>query len=85
VRTPEQRVALSVSRLFWSRTRKLSLSQDELANLVGVSRQTTNRALQSLAQRGLVTLEFGRVDIPDDEALTRFLSSSDEPPERTEA
>lgn len=81
VRTPEQRVALSLSRLFWNRTRKLSLSQDELANLVGVSRQTTNRALQSLAQRGLVTLEFGRVDIVDDEALTRFIFSASESPE----
>ncbi len=78
LRTPEQRVALSLSPLFWSRTRKLSLSQDELANLVGISRQTTNRALQSLAQRGLVTLEFGRVDIADHEALTRFIFSSSE-------
>jgi CRP/FNR family cyclic AMP-dependent transcriptional regulator len=78
LRTPEQRVALSLSRLFWNRTRKLSLSQDELANLVGVSRQTANRALQSLAQRGLVTLEFGRVDIADDEALTRFIFSAPE-------
>lgn len=79
LRTPEQRVALSLSRLFWNRTRKLSLSQDELANLVGVSRQTANRALNSLAQRGLVTLEFGRVDIANDEALTRFIFSTPEP------
>ena len=81
LRTPEQRVALSLSRLFWSRTRKLSLSQDELANLVGVSRQTANGALQSLAQRGLVTLEFGGVEISDHEALTRFIFST--PDERT--
>ncbi|WP_296448232.1 Crp/Fnr family transcriptional regulator [Rhodoferax sp. UBA5149] len=82
LRTPEQRVALSLSRLFWNRTRKLSLSQDELANLVGVSRQTANRALKSLAQRGLVTLEFGRVDIADDDALTRFIFSAPETPGR---
>jgi len=82
LRTPEQRVALSLSRQFWNRNRnrKLSLSQDELANLVGVSRQTANRALQSLAQRGLVTLEFGRVDIVDDDALTRFIFSAPEKP-----
>ncbi len=78
LRTPEQRVALSLSSQFWSRTRKLSLSQDELASLVGVSRQTANRALQALAQRGLVTLEFGRVDIPDDNALMRFIFSTPE-------
>lgn len=82
LRTPEQRVALSLSRQFWNHTRKLSLSQDELAQLVGVSRQTVNRALQSLAQRGLVTLEFGRVDITDDDALTRFIfTTRDEPPD----
>jgi len=32
LRTPDQRVALSMSRPFWSRTRKLSLSQDQLVN-----------------------------------------------------
>lgn len=80
LRTPEQRVALSLSRLFWSRSRKVSLSQDELANLVGVSRQTVNRALRTLAQHGLVTLEFGRVDIPDDEALTRFIFATTDHP-----
>lgn len=85
LRTAEQRVALSLSRLFWSRTRRLSLSQDELANLVGVSRQTTNQALQSLVQRGLVTLDFGRVSIADDEALTRFIfSEPDEPKSPTD-
>lgn len=78
LRTPEQRVALSLSRQFWSRTRKLGLSQDELASLVGISRQTANRALQSLARRGLVTLEFGRVDILDDDALMRFIFSTPE-------
>jgi CRP-like cAMP-binding protein len=79
LRTPEQRVALSLSRLFWGRTRKLSLSQDELANMVGISRQTVNQSLKSLAERRLVTLEFGRVEIPDDEALTNFIFSSPDP------
>ena len=81
LRTAEQRVALSLSSLFWNQTRKLSLSQDELANLVGVSRQTTNQALQSLVQRGLVTLDFGRVNIADDNALTRFIFAEPEEPQ----
>jgi len=75
LRTTEQRVALSLSKLFWGRTRILNLSQDDLAGLAGVSRQTANQALQSLAQRGLVVLDFGRVDIPDDEALTHYIFS----------
>lgn len=69
-----------VCSLFWNRTRKLNLSQDELANLVGISRQTANRALNALAQRGLVTLEFGRLNIADDDALTRFIFSAPEEP-----
>lgn len=80
LRSPEQRVALSLSRLFWGRTRKLSLSQDEMANMVGLSRQSVNQALKSLAGRGLVSLTFGRVHIPDDVALTHFIfSDADEP------
>ena len=43
--------------------------------LAGVSRQTANQALHALAERGLVVLDFGRVDIPDDEALTRYIFS----------
>ena len=35
LRTPEQRVALSLSKLFWGRTRKLNLSQDDLAGSGG--------------------------------------------------
>lgn len=75
LRTPEQRVALSLSRQFWGRARRLNLSQEEIANLVGISRQSVNQALKSLSERQLVTLEFGRVDIPDDDALTRFIFS----------
>lgn len=81
IRTPEQRVALSLSRLFWNRSRKVNLSQDELANLVGVSRQTANQALKSLAQRGLVNLEFGRVGIPNDDALSKFIFSQQDAPQ----
>lgn len=76
IRTPEQRVALYLSRLFWHGQRKLELSQEELGNLVGLSRQTVNRVLQSLEQRGLVSLAFGRVSIRDDDALAAMLTHS---------
>ena len=75
IRTPEQRVALYLSRLFWHGQRKLALSQEELGHLVGLSRQTVNRVLQSLEQRRLVSLAFGRVSILDDESLTAFLTN----------
>ena len=72
-RNPEQRIALSLSRLFWSRTRQLDLSQDELANLAGMSRQTANRALNALQERGLISLALNRIKVLDDVALTSLL------------
>lgn len=69
LRAPEQRVALYLSRVFWQGRRKLLLSQEELGHLAGLSRQTVNRALQTLEAQGLVSLEFGRVAILDEQAL----------------
>ncbi|MCJ0763259.1 Crp/Fnr family transcriptional regulator [Variovorax terrae] len=74
IRSPEQRVALYLSRLFWHGLRRLRLSQEELGHLVGLSRQTVNRALKSLEQQGLVSLESGRVSILDEEKLARLLT-----------
>lgn len=72
-RNPEQRMALALSRLFWSHTRQLDLTQDELANLAGMSRQTANRALGALQDRGYISLALNRIKVCDDEALTRLL------------
>jgi len=69
LRTPEQRVAMYLGRLLWHGPRQLSLSQEELGILAGLSRQTVNLVLKALAQRGLVSLEFGRVSILDDQGL----------------
>lgn len=73
IRTPEQRVALYLSRLFWHGMRKLDLTQEELGNLAGLSRQTVNRALKLLEQQGWVSLQFGRVGIRDQEGLAAYL------------
>jgi CRP/FNR family cyclic AMP-dependent transcriptional regulator len=72
LRSPEERVALYLSRVFWPGTRKLSLSQEELGYLVGLSRQTVNRVLRHMERLGLVSLAFGRVDILDEPALMNF-------------
>ena len=77
IRSPEQRVALYLTRLFWHNMRKLDLSQEELGNLVGLSRQTVNRVLQALEQRGLISLEFGRVGILDEIALAACVAGPD--------
>ncbi len=74
--SPEHRVALYLSRLFWRSTRRLNLTQDELGQLVGLSRQTVNKVLRSLEGMGIVSLDFGRVAIVDDEALNAYLAAT---------
>ena len=69
LRTPEQRVAMYLGRHLWHGPRKMSLSQEELGILAGLSRQTVNGVLQTLEQQGLVSLEFGRVSILNEDGL----------------
>lgn len=76
-RDPEQRIALALSRLFWNRLRQLDLTQDELASLAGMSRQTANRALCTLQERGFISQAFNRIKVLDDEGLTRLLLGDD--------
>ena len=80
IRSAEQRVALYLSRLFWHGMRKLNLSQEELGYLVGLSRQTVNRVLKLLEQEKLVSLEFGRVGILDEDGLVAFVSRREAEP-----
>ena len=72
----EHRVALYLSRLFWRSTRRLNLTQDELGQLVGLSRQTVNRVLRTLEGLGIVSLDFGKVAIVDDDALSAYLAAT---------
>jgi len=76
MRSPEHRVALYLSRTFWRSTRHINLTQEELGQLAGLSRQTVNRVLRSLAAAGIVSLDFGRVIILDDEALNAHLAAT---------
>jgi len=48
---------------------KLALSQGELGNFAGMSREQINRQLSAWAESGVVALKGGRVTILDREAL----------------
>ena len=45
------------------------LSQSEIALMVGASRQAVNRVLQRFQDHGLITLEYGRVQVHDVDGL----------------
>lgn len=51
--------------LFPSTARRITLSQEELGRLSGVSRQVTNRALQELQDRGAIRLGYGSLEVTD--------------------
>jgi len=48
---------------------KIALSQGELGNFAGMSREQINRQLSAWADNGIVGLKGGRVTIMDREAL----------------
>jgi CRP/FNR family transcriptional regulator, cyclic AMP receptor protein len=52
--------------------KSLPISQEELANLVGLSRQRVNRALRRLERAGLVRVGYRTLTILDLEGLRRF-------------
>jgi CRP/FNR family transcriptional regulator, cyclic AMP receptor protein len=77
LRTPEQRVAMYLTRVLWHGPRKLTLSQEELGILVGLSRQSINQVLKVLEQLKLVSLDFGRVSILNDHGLAALALKAD--------
>ncbi len=72
--SPEQRVARNLAALvnpvlFPGVGEVLRITQQELAYLVGLSRQRVNEALQALAAQGLLSIEYGGLHILDLPAL----------------
>ena len=50
---------------------RIPLTQNEIGDLAGASRPTTNRVLQRLVADGLVVLRRGSVEVPDSAELSR--------------
>ncbi len=74
--SPEQRVARNLASLvnpvlFPGVGEVLQITQQELAYLVGLSRQRVNEALKALAARGVLRIEYGGLRILDLPALRR--------------
>ena len=60
-----------------SRRLKIDLSQSELGNFVGISRENINRQLSSWADAGLIELDHGKISILDYEALREISAMED--------
>jgi CRP-like cAMP-binding protein len=57
-------------------THSVPLSQEDLAVVIGATRETTSNKLNSLAHQGLVVLARRRITIPSLEALRKSLNSA---------
>lgn len=55
-------------------TLSLKLSQDELAALVGVSRQRLNKELKEFESEGIIAIAYSHIEITDSEALFSIAS-----------
>jgi CRP/FNR family cyclic AMP-dependent transcriptional regulator len=69
----ERRVLRRLSEVaaLWPAGEPLPLSQQDIAQLAGVTRQSANRVLASAQADGLVSLGRGRVEVVDPEGLER--------------
>jgi CRP-like cAMP-binding protein len=56
---------------------KIDISQSELGNFVGISRENINRQLSAWADSGLIELEHGKIRIIDCEALWQISAMGD--------
>ncbi|MCB1850020.1 MAG: Crp/Fnr family transcriptional regulator [Gammaproteobacteria bacterium] len=75
--SPEEKVAQSLATMFNSllypnTDSKLSITQEELGNLAGISRQRVNQALHLLQGQGILTVKYGEISILDMDALRAF-------------
>jgi DNA-binding GntR family transcriptional regulator len=53
--------------------RHLQISQEEIANLTGVSRQRCNAALKRLQESGILQIEYGGITVLDLPGLRRYV------------
>lgn len=73
----DARVARSVAALFHpvlypGTSRHLSISQEEIGCLAGVSRSRTNRSLKALEDAGFIQLDYGGLTVLDLDGLRRW-------------
>ena len=76
LRSPEQRVAMYLGPHLWRGSKRMSLTQEELGILAGLSRQTVNTVLKDFERRHYVSVQFGRVEIVDEAGLQSVLSQA---------
>jgi CRP-like cAMP-binding protein len=86
---PTMRVARCLAAMFnpWLQPgigSQIQISQEEIGNLVGVSRQRVNEALRYLRHRGLLEVTYRGIRIADVKRLQRYCDGGIAPARRTQ-
>jgi CRP/FNR family cyclic AMP-dependent transcriptional regulator len=70
---PVQRVALTLARLvrFNHGINEFPITQSDLAEMSGIARNATGRAIAALKHEGLVSVKYRKVKVPDPDKLYR--------------
>lgn len=68
-RAPLQRTALKLLAVTATAAGAVPLTQAELAEMTGLSRNTSNRVLNALQDAGIIRLGYGQIQVEDREAL----------------
>ncbi len=55
----------------------LRLTQEQLGNMLGITRQAANRAMQPMVEQGLLEYRYGQVYLKDPTGLEAFISIED--------
>ena len=48
-------------------------AREHIANMMGMTRQGVHGVLKALEQRGLIRFSYGRITVPDPDALKAYL------------
>lgn len=71
-RTAQQRAALVLADLAQANPGSLRLTQQQLADQLGVSRITIGQVMTRLSEAGLIRRGYGRIEVPDPGILRAF-------------
>ena len=75
LRSAPERIASTLARMAGHEGADVRLTHEQLADLVGTSRETVTKVLGDLADRRLVRLRRGRVDVTDGAGLRSLIES----------
>ncbi len=77
LKTVPERIAVTLARMAGPDATTIRITHEQLADLIGTSRETTTKVLGDLAERGLVSLRRGRIVVRSASELRNLADSGE--------